>query len=128
MTTTTIELDFELCRRILLRLEEVLLSGMSSRPSDYNFDGYTLEIISYNIQKLGDANLVSVQMGADWSKDQLRYWPIGFHKFGGIAFLAAAKDEKIWRAAHKTMESQFGPPTLKKLKTILLENVRADAK
>ena len=90
MTTTTIDLDFELCRWILLRLEKVLLSGMNSVPNNYKFEGYALEMIGYNIRKLGDAKLVSMKMGSDWSKDQLRYWPIGFHKFGGIAFLAAA--------------------------------------
>lgn len=127
MTAITIKLDFKLCRKILLRLEEVLLNGMNSSSTDYRFDGHSTEMIAYNTRKLADAKLVVIQMGSDWSDDQLRYWPIGFNPLGGLAFLAQAKDEKTWQAALETMGAQSGAPNLKTLKSILLAGAKDDA-
>ena len=127
MTTTTIELDFELCRQIVFSLDEVLLDGRFSRPRDYEFDGYGPEMISYNAEKLGDAKLVRLKTAMNWHRGQLRHWPVWFCSPAGERFLAAAKDEKTWQAALETMESQSGAPSLKKLNAILLESVKEDA-
>ena len=121
MTTTTIELDFDLCRQLILMLDEILLDGRHSRPRDYEFDGYSPETISYNAKQLGDAKLVRLKTAMNWYRGQLRYWPVWFNP-SGEKFLAAAKDENVWQAALKAMESQSGPPSLKKLKAILFES------
>ena len=126
MTTQTVELNLELCRQLVLTLDEVLLDGRFSRPRDYEFDGYSPEMITYNANQLGDAKLVRLKTAMNWHRGQLRYWPVWFNP-SGEKFLAAAKDEKVWQAAIETMESQPGAPSLKKFKTILFEGVREGA-
>lgn len=46
------EIDFELCRMIMLKLEELWDDRIPGMPGDYKFDGYTAENIAYNVNKL----------------------------------------------------------------------------
>ena len=119
MTTTAIELDFELCRQILFRLDEILLDGRLSRPRDYEFDGHSPEMIGYNVQQLGDAKLVRIKTAMNWYRGRLRYWPVWFCVPAGEKFLAAAKDEKTWTEAIETVTAQDSTHNLKKLKAVL---------
>lgn len=125
MATDVIELDFELCRQMLFRLDEILLGGGLSMPRDYEFDGHSPEMISYNAQVLGDAKLVRLKTAMNWTRGQLRYWPVWFFP-PGEKFLAAAKDENRWAEAVKTVKAQDSTHNLKALKAVLLANVWAD--
>ena len=127
MTSVTVGLDFELCRQILFRLEEIIIRRHNAKPYDFQFDGYSTEYVDWNVQKLHEANLVTVRTSLNWHRGQLRNWPVGFHRLGGEKVLMAAKDEETWQATLKAMESQSGPPTLKKLKAILFAIAREDA-
>lgn len=80
MTETTVGLDLDLCRRILLRLEEVLASGMTSLPAHYEFDRYTPENISYSIRKLFFAKFIKTTTPENWTRGQLSLWPVGFQQ------------------------------------------------
>lgn len=119
MPVLRIELDFDLVRQIVLRLEEVWESDSPSRPTDYKFDGYRVEIISFNIQKLFDAGIVVAQAMQNWSPDQLRSWPTGFTS-KGWKFLAAAKEDGIWDDAVQTVKAQGQITNLNALKRILV--------
>ena len=92
----TIYLDFDLCRKILLRLEEVLIKGIGSIPARYVFSGYSVEMVGYAVRKLHDARLIQARDKSVWTRDQLRCWPLGF-KGRGLEFLAAAKEEDAWQ-------------------------------
>ena len=119
MATDVIELDFELCRQMLFRLDEVLLDRRLSLPRDYEFDGHSPEMISYNAQVLGDAKLVRLKTAMNWTRGQLRFWPVWFSPVGE-KFLAAAKDEARWSKAVKTVTAQDSTHNLKALKAVLL--------
>ena len=119
MTVLRIELDFDLVRQIVLRLEEVWESDSPSRPTDYKFDGYRVEIVSHNIKKLFDAGIVVAQAMQNWSPDQLNSWPTGFTT-KGWKFLAAAKDDRVWDEAVKTVVAQGEITNLKALRRILV--------
>ena len=97
MTTTAIELDFELCRQILFRLDEILLGGRLSRPRDYEFDGHSPECVGYNVQELGDAKLVRTKTAMNWYRGQLQYWPVWFCFPVGEKFLAYSQRVKSTR-------------------------------
>lgn len=118
MATDVIELDFELCRQMLFRLDEVLLDRRLSMPRDYEFDGRSPEFISYNARQLGDAKLVQTKTAMNWTRGQLRYWPVWFSPVGE-KFLAAAKDEARWTEAIKTVTAQDSTHNLKVLKAVL---------
>ena len=124
MAETQPYLDFELCRKILARLEDVLLRGMHPSVPDFQFDGYDVEMINYNILKLHDSYLVTVLECTSWTRGELRHWPTDFRK-RGPELLAASKDEKTWTEALATMERQGGVQTLKRLKDILLDGGRS---
>ena len=119
MPVLRIELDFDLVRQIVLRLEEVWESDFRSSPTDYKFEGYRVEIVSHNIQKLFDAGVVVAQAIQNWSSDQLGSWPTGFTS-QGWKFLAAAKDDRVWDEAVKSVEAQGEITNLKALKRILV--------
>lgn len=120
MAETQPYLDFELCRKILARLEEVFLNDQHPGTRDFQFDGYDVEMINHNILKLHDSYLISVLECTSWTRGDLRHWPTGFRK-RGLEFLAASKDEKAWTEALATMERQGGVATLKRFKGILLD-------
>jgi len=119
MPTLRIALDFDLVRQIVLRLEEVWESDSRSKPTDFKFDGYRVEIISHNIKKLFDEGIVVAQAMQNWSPDQLKSWPTGFTT-KGWKFLAAAKDDRVWDEAVKIVEAQGETTNLKALKRILV--------
>ena len=124
MAETQPYLDFELCRKILARLEDVFLREMNPSVPDFQFDGYDIEMINYNILKLYDSYLITVLECTSWTRGELRHWPTGFRK-RGMEFLAASKDEKAWAEALATMELQGGVQTLKRLKGVLLDGGRS---
>lgn len=101
-----------------------LSSSTTNVAVHYRFDGYTTEMVSHKAKNLGDAGLVKVNTPLDWSQDQLRYWPTGFDRRGGINFLAAEKDERTWTEALETLNAQGGTHTLKALKAIILKKCR----
>lgn len=113
-------LDFELCRKILMRLEEVLLAENHPGVRDFQFEGYDVEMIEYNIMKLHGSYLVGVLERTDWMRGSLRHWPTNFVK-RGLEFLAASKDEKAWTEAIAIADGMYGPSTLKMLKGVLLD-------
>ena len=78
MPAINIGLDFDLCRKILLRLEEVLIKEMGSIPARYVFSGYSVEMVGYAVRKLHDARLIQARDKSVWTRDQLRCWPLGF--------------------------------------------------
>ncbi|MCY4092978.1 MAG: DUF2513 domain-containing protein [Caldilineaceae bacterium] len=112
------ELDFDLCRRILLRMEELWESGTPSLPGRYCFEGYGSENISYNIEKLLKARLIKTTVPQNWTRGQLSIWPMGFMQ-NGRRFLEAAKDEQRWTEAIETVLAQDGPESLVPLKIVL---------
>ena len=123
MTAINIYLDFDLCRKILLRLEDVLIKGMGSIPARYVFSGYSVEMVGYAVRKLHDARLIQARDKSVWTRDQLRCWPLGF-KGRGLEFLAGSKDEDAWREAVATLEGGGMNLNLKKLAHILLDGAR----
>ena len=123
MTAINIYLDFDLCRKILLRLEEVLIKEMGSIPARYVFSGYSVEMVGYAVRKLHDARLIQARYKSVWTRDQLRYWPLGF-KGRGLEFLAASKDEDAWQEALRILEEREITPTIKMLAHYLLDVVQ----
>lgn len=114
--------DFDLCRKILLRLEELLAVPDSNRPTQYVFDGYRHSEVGHYISKMGDDDMIHVRLRTEHDHDQLQCWPVAFRE-KGVVFLDYAKNEKIWNAAMKEMRARDDTPTLKKMRTALREAV-----
>ena len=114
--------EFELCRKILMRLEEVMLSGGENLPVMYEMDGHDNELIDYYMQKLYGARLIDIRMLTTWTRPDLRYWPVSF--IGrGLDVLAASKDQDAWTKALALMEEREKVPTVKMLAHYLLRVV-----
>ena len=122
MPAINIGLDFDLCRKILLRLEELLVNQVHTGPTKFEIDGYSTEMVGYAVRKLHDVRFIIAKNKSVWSKDQLRYWPLGF-KGRGLEFLAASKDKDAWQEALKTLEEREITPTVKMLAHYLLDVV-----
>ena len=117
--------NFELCRKIMMRLEEVMLSDGPNLPVMYEMDGYDNELIDYYMQKLYGARLIDIKMRTTWTRPDLRYWPVSF--LGrGLDVLAASKDEGAWMNALVLMEEREKTPTVKMLAHYLLDIVRKE--
>lgn len=105
--------DFDLCRKILLRLEELLAVPGSNTPTQYVFEGYRHSDVAHYIRKMGDDDMVHVRLRSGYAPDQLQHWPVAFRE-KGVAFLDYAKDEKIWNQAMEEMRGRNDTPTLEK--------------
>ena len=117
--------NFELCRKILMRLEEVMLSDGPNLPVMYEMDGYDNELVDYYMQKLYGARLIDIRILTTWTRPDLRYWPVSF--IGrGLDVLAASKDEDAWKKALELMEEREKVPTVKMLAHYLLDVVRKE--
>lgn len=114
MVTVKRELDFELCKMILLKLEELWDSQMTARPGDFMVEGYATENISYNIHKLFTANLIRTRGTENRQAGKLSICPTGFTEIGW-RFLEAAKDVVRWKKAIAVANAQNGPESVRPL-------------
>ena len=112
--------DFDLCRKILLRLEELLAVPDANKPTRYVFKGYKHHEVEHYIRKLGDDGMVEVRIRTEYANDQLPRWPTFFRE-KGVVFLEYAKDEDVWNAAMEEMRSRNDTPTLLKMRKALRE-------
>lgn len=119
--------DFDLCRKILLRLEELVAIPDANKPTRYVFEGYRPSDVDHYIKKMGDDDMVHVRLRPEYAHDHLQRWPIAFRK-KGIVFLDYAKDEDVWNAAMEEMRGRNYTPTLKKMKKALREAAEKKAK
>ena len=55
------QLDLDLCRKILLRTEEVMGSDRPKGPDNYYFEGYDFGMVEYNLRKLYDYGAICVR-------------------------------------------------------------------
>ena len=118
------ELDLNLCCEILLRIEEVLensqTKGQSRGPSNYTFEGYSPEIVEFNIRKMHDSGLIRANRPKEMTRDTLRFWPVSLYR-RGLAFLELARDENDWEKALEVTAARGDQPTIKTMKLALLE-------
>lgn len=114
MVAVVRELDFDLCRMTLYKVEEAWNSGRSPGRTDFEFDGFGLANIAYNINRIALAGLVVVRGGDEKSKESLGSWPSGLTE-KGWKFVAAIKDEERWRRSVEAVNAQNGPESLKPL-------------
>ena len=126
MASTYSQLDLDLCRKILFRTEEVMGSNKSKSPANYEFEGYGPEMIEFNIRKLHDNELICARERKEKRRGVINCWPKRLYA-KGLAFLDAAREEAVWIEALEQLEVRGVQPTLKRVKKILLENVRLDA-
>ena len=120
MASITAHLDLDLCRKILFHTEEVMGSDRPKGPDNYHFEGYSHEMVEFNLRKLHDYELICVRERTEKRRGVINYWPkLLYNK--GLDFLDAARDEAIWNEAIKQIEARGVQPTLKMAKRILLK-------
>lgn len=112
------EMNFELCREIMLWLEGWLDHGMTVH---FDFEGHALENTFYNTGKLKAAGLIYVHGPKKFGRKMQAYWPTGFTEVGR-KFLEAAKDESRWAAATEVAGQEIVSETLGPLKAALFRN------
>ena len=118
MTKTKIELDLELCRKLMLKQEELWESRTPSLSAHFCFEGYGAENISYNVEQLHKANLITTSTPAEWARGRLSIRPTGITEYGW-KFLEAAQDEARWSEAIETVTTQNDSYDLRTLKVVL---------
>lgn len=116
------ELDYGLCREILLRLEGLWESGRRRVPSQFDFEGHGVENVAYNVKKRLDAKLIVTETADDRASDHLGIWPSGF-THNGWKFLEVAKDERKWARAIEAVVAQGGPESVRPLKVELFREL-----
>lgn len=116
------DLDFELCKMILLKLEELWDSRTSIRPGDFLFEGHTGENISYNVYKLSLAKLIRTRGTENRQGGKLSICPTGFTETGW-KFLEATKDVTRWEKAVAAVAAQDGPESVRPLTAELFRNL-----
>ena len=118
-------LDLDLCRKILLRTEEVMGRNRPKGPDNYQFEGYGPEMVEFNLRKLHDYEAICVRERKEKRSGVINVWPLLLYD-KGLDFIVAARDEKVWKEALEQLEVRGVQPTLKKIKKILLEVQRRE--
>ena len=116
------QLDLDLCRRILLRTEEVMGSNRPRGPENYQFEGYGPEMVEFNIRKLHDNKMICARERREKRRGVINCWPEILYD-RGLDFLEATRDEKIWNAAMEEMRDRGrnDTPTLTRMRIALME-------
>lgn len=95
--------DMELIRRILLAAEEGTHGFV---PSNFELQGYPVDVVGYHVYLMGQAGLVEVLVrNADMAKSP--FATLRNLTWAGYEFLAASKDPTIWEQA-RTLISRSG--------------------
>ena len=117
------QLDLDLCRKILLRTEEVMGSNKPKGPDNYLFEGYGPEMVEFNLRKLHDYEAICVRERKEKRSGVINVWPLLLYD-KGLEFIVATRDEAVWKEALEQIEVRGVNPTLKRVKKILLEMER----
>ena len=120
MGTLRIGMDYDVTRKIVLKLAEILDKGIMSYPVDYEFEGKRVEVTTYNIQKLYDAGLVHADSRDEWERRiHIGVWPTGFTQ-EGWRFLEAAQDDEVWNAAVAEVQAEGEALNVRPLKSVIV--------
>ena len=118
MASTFQHLDLDLCRKILLRTEEVMASSRAKGPVNYQFEGFSPEMVEFNIRKLHDNDLICARERMEKRRGVINCWPVLLYD-KGLDFLEAARGEAVWKEALRQIEVSDASPNLRRVKGIL---------
>ena len=119
MASITAYLDLDLCRKILLRTEEVMGRNRPKSPANYEFEGYGPEMIEFNIRKLHDNELICARERKEKRRGVINCWPKRLYA-KGLAFLDAAREEAVWKESLAQLDAKGMQSTLKIVRRVLL--------
>jgi hypothetical protein len=112
--------DMDLIRQILIRMEEY---PHGYAPQGIEIDGFTKEQIGYHAALMGEAALVRVTPCTTISDPSPSAIPISL-TWAGYEFLAASKDEGIWKKGTSTLMAKAGAIGFDILKAVLTAEIR----
>lgn len=114
MERTGIYLDFDLCRKIMFRVEEVMAQEGTKGPEKYSFEGYSNELVGSNVRMLYDRGMITASQRAEFSirGDTLRYWPTSLTE-KGARFIQDFRNEEMFQEAVRLANQASGGATLK---------------
>ena len=81
MAQLTLTQDLDLCRKILLRTEEVLERDGPKGPSNYRFAGHRGDRVGYNIEALHHEGFIEARIPSERA-GQWACWPASLTKKG----------------------------------------------
>jgi predicted ArsR family transcriptional regulator len=108
--------DLDLCRRILLAIEEHPDARLDDEPE---FPDVPSEVVSYHIQLLVNAGLISAEP-TGWGRGRPQ-WIVLRLTWAGHEFLDTARDDKVWDGAKKRIGDTVKSVSLDVLKSVLTE-------
>lgn len=112
--------DMELVRAILLKLED---HPHAYAPTDREIPGYTKEQIGYHALLMQQAGLIHAQNITAISDSSPSAIPI-YITWEGYEFLAASKNEGIWKKGTSTLMAKAGAIGFDVLKAVLTAEIR----
>jgi hypothetical protein len=87
-----VEKDFELIKKILIEIE----SFSDDQYRNIKIEGFTKQKIDYHMYLLEQKNLIEAQ---NWKNTACDDWKVSKLTWAGQDFLAAAKNETVWKKA-----------------------------
>ena len=111
------KMDPELCRKILLYVEE-----NDGPPTKVEIAGYSAQEMGYNVKQLVLEGLLDATDATH--RDNLGAYLVKNLTPEGHRFLNTAKDENVWKRTLRALEKNAIPITLELLKTALFEAIK----
>ncbi len=116
--------SMDLIRDILLHIEE---NQNDVNPLDVRIKGYSDYEITYHLNILKEANLVTLSINFVPDSTGINIW-VSRMTWEGHEFLDAAKDKKRWESAKKYLLGKVGSTPFTALQSLLLKMISGDLK
>ena len=120
MAQMTLIQDLDLCRKILLRTEEVPERDGPKGPSNYKFAGYISDMVGYNIEALHHEGFIEARVPSERA-GQWACWPVSLTEKGRV-FLDAIRTEKSWKETLEQVKLRGVRLALNEMEKTLLES------
>lgn len=114
-------LDWDLCREILLVIEEK--DHGTNEEIEVSIEGKNDRVVSYHIRALSQAGYIKCEVIADTEDDFLWYVPQAM-KYAGHKFLAGTRDNRIWKTVLNKAAEKTAGVTLETLLTLAMAEAK----
>lgn len=106
--------DMDLCRKILLKIEE---TNTSTAIYDLSIDGYTKEQVAYHCKILHEAGFIDGYK-APYGDNELVFFCVGSLTWAGNEYLDKIRDDTIWGKIKVTVREKGLPLTIDVIKNL----------
>lgn len=104
------KLDWDLCRRIMIAVEEADVG--SDNDLSIEIPGHDARVVSYHVKALWQGGYLDAESVPDDEDFEFTWYVPRAVTFSGHRFLAATRDDKVWKRTLKSVGDKVAGATI----------------